>query len=120
MLPPGINSEYSYKKQERFPLLIFLGFFLLCYYGALRSKFRVVITISAQKLYSVGLYLLFVGGTMSYLCYLCSFVHSGVQHVLCCVFALVLFVLCLLHVALDCPFLIAPSVFPNVYPAKPC
>jgi hypothetical protein len=92
---------------------------VLSYYGSLRSEFRVVITISAHKLHSVGLYLLFVGGTMCYLRYLCLFVHSGVQHILCCVFALVLFVLCLLHVALDCPFLIAPSVFPNVYPAKP-
>jgi hypothetical protein len=39
-----------------------------------------------------GLYLqLFVGGLMSYLC---LFVHSSVQHILCCVFVLVLFVLC--------------------------
>ena len=66
-----------------------------------------MITISAQQLYSVGLYLLFVGGTMSYIRYLCLFVHSGVLHILRCVFALFLFVLCLLHVALDCPFLIA-------------
>ena len=29
---------------------------------------------------------LFVGGFLSYLRYLCSFVHSGVQHILCCVF----------------------------------
>ena len=32
---------------------------------------------------------LFVGGFLSYLRYLCSFVHSGVQHILCCVFVLV-------------------------------
>ena len=48
---------------------------------------------------------------MSYLRYLCLFAHSGVQHILCCVFALFVFVLCLvsmLPVSLDCPFLIAP------------
>jgi hypothetical protein len=34
----------------------------------------------------VPLYLqLFVGGLMSYLCYLCLFTYSGVQHILCCV-----------------------------------
>ena len=37
---------------------------------------------------------LFVGGLMSYLCYLCLFVYSGVQHILCCVYALFVFVLC--------------------------
>ena len=42
---------------------------------------------------------------MSCLCYLCLFVHSGVQHILCCVFVLFFFVL--LPVSLDCPFLIA-------------
>ena len=41
------------------------------------------------------------------------FAHNGVQHMLCSVFALFFFVL--LSVSLDCPFLIAPSVFANVY-----
>jgi hypothetical protein len=50
---------------------------------------------------------------MSYLRYLCLFVHSVVQHILCCVFALFFFVM--LPVSLDCPFWIAPSVFFNVY-----
>ena len=64
---------------------------------------------------------LFVGGLISYLryLYLYLFVHSGFQHILCCVFALFVFVLCLVYhmlpVSLDCPFLIAPSVFPSVY-----
>jgi hypothetical protein len=49
---------------------------------------------------------------MFYLSYLCLFVHSGVQHILCCVFALFFFVM--LSVSLDCLFLIAPSVFSNV------
>jgi hypothetical protein len=55
---------------------------------------------------------------MSYLRYLCLFTHSGVQHLL---YFLVLFVFVLwfvypmLSVSLDCSFLIAPSVFSNVY-----
>jgi hypothetical protein len=61
----------------------------------------------------VRLYLqLFVGGLMSYLHYFCLFAYNGVQHILCCSFALFFFVV--LPVSLDCPFLIAPSVFSNV------
>jgi accessory gene regulator protein AgrB len=54
---------------------------------------------------------------MSYLRHLCFFAHSGDQHILCCVFALFFFVLYtpMLSVLLDCPYLIAPSVFSNVY-----
>jgi hypothetical protein len=52
---------------------------------------------------------------MSYLCYLCLFAYSGVQHILSCVFVLFVFVLCLvypvLQVSLCCPIFIAPSVF---------
>ena len=55
---------------------------------------------------------------MSYLRYLCLFAYSGIQHILCCGFVLFVFVLCLvftmLPVSMDCPFLIAPSVFSNV------
>jgi len=36
---------------------------------------------------------LFVEGRMSYLHYFCLFAHSGVQHILCCVFVLFFFVL---------------------------
>ena len=44
---------------------------------------------------SVRVYLqLFVAVLVSYLCYLCLFAHSGVQHILCCVFVLFVFVLC--------------------------
>jgi hypothetical protein len=51
---------------------------------------------------------------MSYLRYLCLFVHGGVQNILCCVF------LGLLYPMLPVSrsglfFLIAPSVFSNVY-----
>ena len=45
------------------------------------------VTISAWKRCSVRLFLqLYVGGLMSYLSYLCLLAHSGVQHILCCVF----------------------------------
>jgi hypothetical protein len=46
---------------------------------------------------------------MSYLRYLCLFAYCGVQHILRC------FSSSMLPVSLDCPFLIAPSVFSNVY-----
>jgi hypothetical protein len=55
---------------------------------------------------------------MSYLCYLCFFfAHSGVQHILCCVFVLFFLrlVYSILSVYLDCPILIAHSVFSNIY-----
>ena len=51
---------------------------------------------------------------VSYLRFLCLFAHSGVQYILCCVFAL-FFVVLLLPVSLDCDLLIAPSVFSDVY-----
>ena len=54
---------------------------------------------------------------MSYLRFVLFVVHSGFQHILCCVFCFVF--LCLVYpmlpVSADCPFLIAPSVFSNVY-----
>ena len=55
---------------------------------------------------------------MSYLPCLCLFAYSGVQHKY-CVFVLFVLVLCLVHtmlpLSLDCLFLIAPSVFSNIY-----
>jgi len=52
---------------------------------------------------------------MSYLPYLCLFAYIDVQHILCCVFVFLRLVYPMLLVSLDCPFLIAPSVFSNVY-----
>ena len=53
---------------------------------------------------------------MSYLRYLCLFVHSGVQNiVLCFCFVFLRLVYLMLPVSLDCSLLIAPSVFSNVY-----
>ena len=47
--------------------------------------------------------------------YLCLLTHGGVQHILCCVFVLFVFTLCLVYqmlpVSLDSPFVIVPSVF---------
>ena len=85
--------------------------FLCCPIISLRSEFRVVmfVTISAYKLCSVRLYLqLFVGGLMSYLCYLCLPTYNGVQHIFC--FAFLRIVYPMLPVSLDCPFFIVPFV----------
>ena len=70
---------------------------VLLYYASLRYEYRVVmsVTISAYKLCSVRLYLpppspqLFVGLLMSYFRCLCLLVHSGIQHILCCIFSFV-------------------------------
>jgi hypothetical protein len=45
---------------------------------------------------------------MSYLCYLCLPVYSGVQYILCCVFVLFIFRLVyhMLLVSMDCPFVL--------------
>jgi hypothetical protein len=57
------------------------------------------------------------GGGTHVLFTLCLFTYSVVQHILCCVFCFVFlrFVYPLLPVSLDCPFLISPLVFSNVY-----
>jgi hypothetical protein len=54
---------------------------------------------------------------MSYLHYLCLIAHSVVQHILRCVYCFVFLRLVypMLLSSLDCPFLIAPLVFSNVY-----
>jgi hypothetical protein len=66
---------------------------------SLCSEFRVVILLRFPHASDVFLlYLrLFVGGLMSYLRYLCLLANSGVQHTLCCVFVLFVFVLSLVH-----------------------
>jgi hypothetical protein len=82
----------------------------------LRSEFCVVmsVTIYAYKRCTVRLYLQLFCRSVHVLFTLFIFVcHSDVQHILCCVF--VLFFFALLPVSLNCPFLISPSVFSNVY-----
>ena len=65
------------------------------------------------KMMFVHLYLqLFVGGPISNLRYVCMLAHSGVQHILCCVFC---FVFLRLVYSLDFTFVIATSIFSNVY-----
>ena len=70
--------------------------------------------ISAWKRCSIRLYFqLFVEGLISFLLYLCLFAHSGVQHILRCVFRCLVYPM--LPVSLDCPFLIASLVLSNGY-----
>jgi hypothetical protein len=52
---------------------------------------------------------------MFYLHYLCLLAHSGVQHILCCVFVFLRLVYRMLTMSLGCPFLIAPLVLSKVY-----
>ena len=97
-----------------------LVFFVLSYYVSLRSEFRVVMSvmISGWKRCSVCIYLqLIVGGLIFYLRYLYLFGYGGLQHMLCCVFALFFFVLCTLcyQFLWIVFFFITPSVFYNFY-----
>ena len=48
---------------------------------------------------------------MSYLRYLSLLAYSGVQHIMCCVFLRLVYLM--LPISLDCPFLIAPLIFPT-------
>ena len=52
---------------------------------------------------------------MSYLCYLCLFACSGVQHILCCAFVLFFFVLLPVSPDFSTFFFLVPSIFSNVY-----
>ena len=64
----------------------------------LKLRAAISFTISGWKKCSVRLYLQwFVRGLMSYVRYLCLLAHSGVQHILCCVFVLFFLVLCTLY-----------------------
>ena len=99
-----------------------------------RSALLIFLVLRLKRLYLQ----LFIEGLMSYLRYLCLLAHSGVQHILCCVFVLFFFGFCalccqflwivhsyvasfsglstpMLPVSLDCPLLITPSVFSYVY-----
>jgi hypothetical protein len=75
-----------------------------------------------------GLLFQWGGIRTTYLRCLYLFIHSGAQHILCCVFVVVVvclfvclfvFFLCLVYlklpVSLDCPFLIATSVFSSIW-----
>ena len=98
-------------------LLIFLIFYvvLLCLY-VLSSVLSCPLRFCIKTMF--GLYLqLFVVRLMSYLHYLCLLIVVSSTY---CVVFLFFFtsssVLCpTFNVSLDCPFLIAPSVFSNIY-----
>ena len=101
--------------------------YLCLFVGVLMSYLRYLCLFVGVLMSYLRYLCLFVGGRMSYLRYLCLFVerlmsnlrylclfaYSGVQHILCCIFALFFFAL--LSIPLDCPSLISPSIFSNVY-----
>jgi hypothetical protein len=81
-----------------------LTFFVLSYYVfyVLSSVLWCPLRFPHRKKPVVRLYLqLFVGAFVSYLRYLCLLAYIGVQHILCCGFALFVFILC----TLCCQFL---------------
>ena len=105
-----VTRSVSYKKQNLFTLREYLSspVFIIGWFVLLISLFVCVVlwfTLwlpccdlhynDCGKQYYLHLDLqLFVGGIMFYLRYLCLLVHSGVQHILCCVFGLFIFVFC--------------------------
>ena len=100
--PSQINN-YLYKNKSYLPFLLgtwsHLGFNIWVQCCGVRYDFHIN-TMFGSSLPPV------VGGLMSYLRYLCLLVQSGVQCILCCVFALFVSVLCLVYpmfpVLLDC------------------
>jgi hypothetical protein len=124
-----VTQRVSYKKQVLLTFrkhrsffygirVVHLFSFLCCpliFLYVLSSVLQCLLRFPHNK--DVRLYLQwFVRGLMSYLC---VFVYSGVQHIQCIVLCFCFDFLRLLYpmlpVSLDCLFLIAPSVFSNVY-----
>ena len=87
--------------------------YLCLFVGGLKSNIRYLCLFVGGRTSNLRYLCLFVGERMTNLRYLCLFAHSGILHILCCIFALFFFAL--LPIPLDCPFLISPSVFSNVY-----
>ena len=73
---------------------------IILFLAAVKTPVTVIIKNETWKKHEY-IYKLVVGVFMSYLCFLCLYVHIGVQHILCCVFVLFFFILC----ALCCQFL---------------
>ena len=88
-------------------MLLILKYFVVCCPFMCLS----VLSFLIKTMFGSSLPQLFTGGFMSYLRDL--FAHSGVQHIVCCVF--LHFVYPVLTVSLDFSFLIALSVLSNVY-----
>jgi len=102
------------------PAMLFIVFcvVLLCFFTFWVPCCDVRYDFHLKTMFGSFFYLqLFLWELMSYLRYLCLFAHSGVQHklryVFCFVFLRLLYPM--LTGSLDCPLLIAPSVFSNVY-----
>jgi hypothetical protein len=56
-------------------------------YKCLIFNYEIFFPVNIFNLYrNIFIFQLFVGWLMSYLRYLCLFAHTGVQHILCCVF----------------------------------
>ena len=116
---PSRSPEITPRIPDGSVLSIFLVF-VLSYYVSLASEFHVVMSVteSAYNRCSVRLYLqLFVGGLMSYLCYVSFFAYlcCSTHIVLCFCFVFLRFLYSMFPVSLECPFLIAQSIFSNVY-----
>ena len=83
-----------------------------------RFEFHIVMSVAnstADKQCSVRRFpQLFLRGCVSYVRYLCLLACGGVQHILCCVFALFFFVFCASFSGLSF-FVVVPSVFSNAY-----
>jgi hypothetical protein len=115
-----ISTKHTLSERRGHPDICESRHFTHMWNTDMTALFRAVmsVTISTWKQCSVRLYLqLFVVGLISYLCYLCLLAHSGVQHILCCVFDLFFLRLVypMLPVSQDCQFLVAPSIFFYVY-----
>ena len=127
-----IDLDAIFRRQELFALREHLNsppgcslfqFFVLSYYASLCSEFSAVIsvTISAWKGCSVHLQLqLFVEGRIYFFFTLFVFVlvqccPTHIALCVCFVFHRLVYPMIMLPVSLDCPFLIAPSIFSNVY-----
>ena len=72
------------------------------------SQTRILFYFTAHKEHAIVtmtmFYMRYIEVNAVFMSYLCLLAYSGVKHILCCVFVLVL------PVSLDCPLLIAPSV----------
>ena len=99
-------------------LFVFCVCFVLSYYVSLRSDISCCDVLyyfphknDIQFLFTSNL---FVEGLLSYLCYLCLFTYSGIQHIVLCfsfVFLRLMSCVAMYPVSLNCPFLIGQSVF---------
>ena len=92
----GSKSQYPRVNQCDLMNVLVIGKWLLFVINPILSMANAIKNIQCIIFLSAtdfNLQFMFIGVLKSYLLYLCLFAHSGVQHWLCCVFALVFFVL---------------------------